>query len=210
MGVSRSSSFEVPRRSLRESAGIADSAGTLSSKEPAARSRRPSGSCRGGGEEAAGRSRRGADQPHSHRGKRRPLDIWRRFMRCAPRRRSRQHRQGRAHGGVNVARDHDQAGAQADGRGASSRGALRQPRREALGGRTGTRRRIRPEIEATSASRDRGSNEGLGVEFFERVSTETDHGRSSKRAVRRGVSSSSQWPVMSRARSREKSGRETI
>ena len=77
-----------------------------------------------------------------------------------------QHGQGGAHGGVDVACDHDQAGARADGRGHRV-AELRPPGTEALGTRRILGGEIRPGDRGHLGQSGQGSNEGLGVEFFE-------------------------------------------
>ena len=78
----------------------------------------------------------------------------------------RQHGQGGAHGGVDVARDHDQAGARADGRGHRV-AELRPTGTEALGAGRILGGEVRPGDRGDLGQSRQGGNEGLGVEFFE-------------------------------------------
>ena len=78
----------------------------------------------------------------------------------------RQHRQGGAHGGVNVARDHDQARPRTDGRGHRV-AELRPTGAEALGAGRVLGGEIRPGDRGDLGQSRQGSNEGLGVKFFE-------------------------------------------
>ena len=78
----------------------------------------------------------------------------------------RQHGQGGAHGGVYVARDHYQARARADGRGHRI-AELRPTGAEALGAGGVLGGEVRPGDRGDLGQSRQGSNEGLGVEFFE-------------------------------------------
>ena len=77
-----------------------------------------------------------------------------------------QHGQGGAHGGVDVACDHDQAGPRADGRGHRV-AELRPTGAEALGAGRVLGGEIRPGDRGDLGQSGQGGNEGLGVEFFE-------------------------------------------
>ena len=78
----------------------------------------------------------------------------------------RQHGQSGAHGGVDAARNHDQAGTRADGRGHRI-AELRPTGAEALGAGRVLGGEIRPGDRGDLCQSGQGGNEGLGVEFFE-------------------------------------------